>query len=99
MTHSILTCCCFVPPDHHASHASSSSAAKDEWDFEFLGTSNHPFVKANFPHHEGIWGWGDVADQVVLMVRNMRKSMVEYHDILWDIDCEYAQYETSYCRE
>jgi len=48
--------------------------------------SNHPFIKANYPHHEGIWGWDDAADQVVMMVRNIRKSMVEYHDILWDID-------------
>lgn len=61
-------------------------AAKDEWDFQFLGDSNNPFIKANFPHHEGIWGWGANADQVVLMVRNIRRSMVEYHDILWDID-------------
>ena len=30
-------------------------AAKDEWDFEYLGNSNHPFIKANYPHHEGIW--------------------------------------------
>jgi hypothetical protein len=59
--------------------------AKDEWDFEFRGPSNHPFIKANYPHHEGIWGWGDVADQVVLMVRDIRVSLVEYHDILWDI--------------
>ena len=59
--------------------------AKDEWDFEFLGMSNHPFIKANYPHHEGTWGWNDVADQVVMMVRNIRRSMVEYHDILWDI--------------
>ncbi|KAL7544139.1 hypothetical protein ACHAWF_007522 [Thalassiosira exigua] len=71
--------------------------AKDEWDFEFLGMSNHPFIKANYPHHEGIWGWEDAADQVVMMVRNIRRSMVEFtdvllgrvgvadHDILWDI--------------
>jgi hypothetical protein len=39
--------------------------------------SNHPFIKANYPHHEGIWGWDDAADQVVMMVRNIRKSMVE----------------------
>ncbi len=26
-------------------------AAKDEWDFEHLGISNEPFVKANYPHH------------------------------------------------
>jgi len=59
--------------------------AKDEWDFEYLGMSNHPFIKANYPHHEGIWGWEDAADQVVMMIRNIRLSMVEYHDILWDI--------------
>ena len=53
------------------------AAAKDEWDFQFEGITNHPFIKANYPHHEGIWGWGDVADQVVLMVRNIRRSMVE----------------------
>jgi hypothetical protein len=52
-------------------------AAKDEWDFWGLGMSNHPFIKANYPHHEGIWGWEDAADQVVMMVRNIRKSMVE----------------------
>ncbi|KAL7488015.1 hypothetical protein ACHAW6_013617 [Cyclotella cf. meneghiniana] len=60
-------------------------AAKDEWDFEYLGDSNHPFIKANYPHHEGIWGWGTNADQVVMVIRNIRKSMVEYHDILYDI--------------
>lgn len=60
-------------------------AAKDEWDFKYLGITNEPFIKANYPHHEGIWGWGSQADQVVMVVRNIRRSMVEYHDILWDI--------------
>ena len=50
---------------------------KDEWDFWGSGMSNHPFIKANYPHHEGIWGWDDAADQVVMVVRNIRKSMVE----------------------
>eukprot|EP00804_Cyclotella_cryptica_P004669 CCRYP_018228-RA/>CCRYP_018228-RA protein AED:0.40 eAED:-0.12 QI:0/0/0/1/1/0.75/4/0/286 len=59
--------------------------AKDEWDFVYLGDSNHPFIKANYPHHEGIWGWGTNADQVVLVIKNIRKTLVEYHDILWDI--------------
>ena len=59
--------------------------ARDEWDFIYKGPSNHPFIKSNYPHHEGYWTWGDRADQVVLVVRNMRKTMVEYHDILWDI--------------
>ena len=26
-------------------------AAKDEWDFEYLGMTNNPFIKANYPHH------------------------------------------------
>lgn len=69
-------------------------SAKDEWDFEFLGMSNHPFIKANFPHHEGIWGWDDAGDQVVLVVRNIRRSMVEYHDILWDIGYAKTYEET-----
>jgi len=60
-------------------------SARDEWDFAFLGPTNQPFIKANYPHHEGIWGWGDRADQVIMVVRNIRRSMVEYHDILWDI--------------
>lgn len=40
-----------------------------------------------------IWGWGTIADQVVLVVGNVRKSMVEFHDILWDLG-----YATSYVR-
>merc|ERR1719287_409662 len=60
-------------------------SAKDEWDFARIGMSNHPFIKGNYPHHEGIWGWGTAADQVILMVPNIRRSMVEYHDILWDL--------------
>merc|ERR1712085_172231 len=59
--------------------------AKDEGDFAFLGMSNHPFIKANYPHHEGIWGWETVADQVILVIPNIRRSMVEYHDIVWDL--------------
>ena len=59
--------------------------AKDEWDFKHLGITNEPFIKANYPHHEGTWGWEQQANQVLMVVRNIRRSMVEYHDILWDI--------------
>lgn len=69
--------------------------AKDEWDFEYLGITNHPFIKANYPHHEGVWGWDNVADQVVMVVRNVRKSIVEYHDILWDIGYAKTWHEVS----
>jgi len=65
-------------------------STRDEWDFEFLGATNQPFVKANYPHHEGIWGWEGVQlGQVAMIVRNIKRSLVEYHDILWDIG--YAQ--------
>ena len=30
-------------------------AAKDEWDFKFLGMTNNPFIKANYPHHGAYW--------------------------------------------
>uniref|UniRef100_A0A7S2IES7 Uncharacterized protein n=1 Tax=Helicotheca tamesis TaxID=374047 RepID=A0A7S2IES7_9STRA len=59
--------------------------AKDEWAFQHLGMSNHPFIKTNYPHHEGVWGWDNAADQVIMVVRNIRSAMVEYHDILFDI--------------
>ena len=32
-------------------------AAKDEWAFTYDGITNHPFIKSNFPHHDGIWSW------------------------------------------
>ena len=58
---------------------------KAKWDFTYLGMTNHPFIKANYPHHEYIWGWGQQADQVILVVQNMRRALTEYHDIIWDI--------------
>ena len=58
-------------------------SARDEWDFKFLGMTNQPFIKANYPHHEGIWGWGDVGDQVIMVVSELKRVLIEYHDILW----------------
>ncbi|KAL3757999.1 hypothetical protein ACHAWU_001391 [Discostella pseudostelligera] len=68
--------------------------AKSEWDFKYVGMSNHPFIKVNYPHHEGIWAWGNVADQVVLLITNLRKSIVEYHDIEWDLEYPNDWYES-----
>jgi len=50
-------------------------AAVDEWDL-YQKSTNHPFIKSNYPHHEGIWSWGAQADQVVMVVRNIRRTMV-----------------------
>lgn len=60
-------------------------SAKDEWDLFQKGLTNEPFIKSNYPHHEGVWGWEDAADQVVLVIRNIRTAMIHYHDILWDL--------------
>ena len=62
---------------HDRVHALSHEAAKDKWDFWGLKMSNHQFIKANYPHHGGIWGWEGAADQVVMMVCNIRKPMAE----------------------
>eukprot|EP00551_Chaetoceros_affinis_P006475 CAMPEP_0203662092 /NCGR_PEP_ID=MMETSP0090-20130426/179_1 /ASSEMBLY_ACC=CAM_ASM_001088 /TAXON_ID=426623 /ORGANISM="Chaetoceros affinis, Strain CCMP159" /LENGTH=716 /DNA_ID=CAMNT_0050524837 /DNA_START=368 /DNA_END=2518 /DNA_ORIENTATION=- len=72
-------------------------SARDEWDFAFLGMTNQPFINANYPHHKGIWGWKDVGDQVILLVSDIKRVLIEYHDILWDIG--YAQtFEEAYER-
>ena len=69
---------CFVLiPRNYCIGTCAREAAKDEWDFWGIGMSNHPFIKANYPHHEGIWGWQGEADQVVMMICNIRKSMTE----------------------
>jgi len=71
--------------------------AKDEWKFEDGGYTNHPFIKTNYPTHEGIWSWGNHTDQVMLVVRSIRTTLVEYHNILWDID--YAEtYQEAFSR-
>ena len=44
-------------------------AARDEWDFKYLGMSNNPFIKANYPHHEGIWGWEGKLSRSSLIVQ------------------------------
>ena len=68
----------------------------DSWDFKFKWegkplnangyVTNQPYVKTNYPHHEGIWGWGAHGDQVILVIRNIRRTIDDYHDILADID-------------
>jgi len=61
-------------------------STRDEWDYQYLGFTNQPFIKANYPHHQGTWSWLQEADQVILAIRSLRCSLIEYHDILWDLD-------------
>jgi len=46
---------------------------------------------------KGIWSWANHTDQVMLVVRSIRTTLVEYHNILWDID--YAEtYQEAFSR-
>jgi len=66
--------------------AMTSLSGRDAWDNAMLGHTRQPFVKTNYPHHEGIWGAEDRGGKVILIVRNIRHNMDGYHDILADID-------------
>ena len=66
--------------------AMTGLSGRDEWDFQYLGMTSQPFIKSNYPHHEGTWGWQDHGDQVILVLRSPRRLIDEYHDILVDIN-------------
>ena len=51
----------------------------------FKHVSHLTIVNNIFLCTQGFWGWQDVADQVILMVPYIRRSMVEYAEILWDL--------------
>ena len=48
--------------------------SKDDWDFVFNGYTNAPFIKTNYPHPAGTWGWGTEADEVIMVVQFIRRS-------------------------
>jgi hypothetical protein len=56
--------------------------ARDDWDFYFNGLSNSPFIKTNYPHSSGVWSFESKADQVVLVVQNIRRAMAEYSEVI-----------------
>jgi len=62
-------------------------ATNDEWPYTepIEDRPNRPFMKANYPHHEGYWSWEDDMDQSILVLRNPRYAIKEYHAIRWDI--------------
>lgn len=67
---------------------------QDDWDFVFNGYSNAPFIKTNYPHPSAVWSWDSEADQVALVVQFIRRSMVEYCDIMW-----YHSFEDGYNKD
>jgi len=36
--------------------AMTKLSGRDSWDLKYLGLTDQPFFKTNYPHHEGIWG-------------------------------------------
>jgi len=66
-------------------------SANDEWFYN--QDANRPYLKSNYPHHEGTWSWGSTANQIIMIVRSIRKSLPEYHDVLADIGYAKTPYE------
>ena len=74
--------------------ALSGLPSKDDWDFVFNGYSNAPFIKTNYPNAAGIWSWNSEADQVALVIQYIRRSLVEFSDVLW-----YMSFEDDYNKD
>jgi len=65
--------------------ALTGQAFNDEWP-TVLNIPHRAFAKGNYPHHEGTWGFNDTMNQVILIMRNPLDAIVEYHDVLNDIN-------------
>jgi hypothetical protein len=55
------------------------------------------FMKTNYPQHEGTWGFDDMVDQSILLVRNPRWALVSYQHLLYEIDYS-TDWEESYSK-
>jgi len=67
-------------------------------DFYLGGTEAYDktgIVKTQYPHIEGIWTYQDNINQVIMLIRNPRYAMPQYHHFLYEID--YAHdWDTAY---
>jgi len=67
----------------------------DFWLDEHTTTTRYAFFKTQYPHHEGIWSWGDKCSQSIYLLTNPRMAIITYLFILFEID--YAtDWETAY---
>jgi len=44
------------------------------------------FVKTQYPHHEGIWAWGDKGNQTIYVLQNPRTALQTYMFLLHEIN-------------
>jgi len=67
----------------------------DFWLERDTDITNYAFFKTQYPHHEGIWSWGDKCSQSVYLLTNPRMALLTYLFILHEI--HYAKvWETAY---
>ncbi len=68
----------------------------DDWDLSENGY--HVLtLKTSFPHHEGVWSWGSMMDQMIMLVRNPRSAIPSYHTMRYELDYS-GSWQQSYDR-
>lgn len=55
----------------------------------------YAFFKTQYPHHEGIWSWGNRTSQSIYVLQNPRMALITYHFILAEIYFS-TSWQTSY---
>jgi hypothetical protein len=48
--------------------------------------TKYAFMKSSYPHHEGTWSFGSQMSQTILLVRNPRWALVNYHHMTYELD-------------
>jgi len=57
-------------------------------DFYLNDTSpirRYAFYKTQYPHHEGVWSWGNSTRQSIYVLQNPMRALITYHFILYEI--------------
>lgn len=58
----------------------------DDWNFSTKLELDTLTIKTSWPHREGVWSWGAMMDQVLLLVRNPRWAIPSYHTMRFELD-------------
>jgi len=77
--------------------ALSNHAVADDWNFSGNLERDTLAIKTNWPHKEGVWSWGSMMDQVILLIRNPRWAIPSYHTLRYELDYS-ANWGESYLR-
>jgi len=58
----------------------------DDWNFSDKLHKNPLVVKTSWPHPQSPWSWGNQMDQVLILMRNPRRSIPSFHTMRWELD-------------